>query len=1470
MYQIKLTPYATTFYTEWLLEPTGARYNMVMADQVLYGELDIAKLRKALKRYVSEHVLLNSHIQELQGEPYWVKNDSICELEYSECSAKKSELLQYVARPFNLYKGPLYRFKLLRIEKRIYRFIVVLHHIIMDGISIDTGLFEAISNYYNDENYAEPYNISEQVQLLENLESLIANKLEPHKIKYREFWHKQLAEVEPIDLSFLQSKKSLPKKNPSDFMSSVGEIKFNIKGKVAEKIKRIKNKYIITPYMYGQCIFALVLYKYTGHENFAASYPISIKEGTDFIYGAQVNTNLIPYLFSRITRVVDLINYCRDFFKSLKNDGIHYGYYPIGNILQEGNKDLLNVCFIQAHFKDKTFEFSGIEKVECSKSAEFQIDAVNQNVLLLEESLGNKTFNYRIRYDKKSFDKDLLHHFIACYKKLFLEVLEDLILGNNRQISEYGLLDEKQYQLLIYDYNKAPKDYPQNKTLPELFEEQVLKYPNNIAVVYKDIQLTYQNLNIKANQLANHLKHTYDIQPDEMIALCLDRSEYLIIALLAVLKSGAAYVPLSSDYPTDRIHFILEDTKAKVVITHKKYQTQFSGKTFIELDTEHFQNELLKEEAINPKTALTSEHLAYVLYTSGTTGKPKGVLQQHNNVMRLFTATQEQFHFTQQDVWTLFHSYVFDFTVWEIWGALLYGGKLVIPTQEQVKDPHLFYELCARDRVTVLNQTPTAFYQFIEIAIKKFNEKSLSDLRYILLGGEALNFNALRPWCNLYGYNRPKLINLYGLTETTVCATYKEIQKKDVRQGSGIGAALPDQKVYILDKALMPLPLGAVGELYVGGCGLARGYLNRPELTEEKFIPNPFQTTEEKLHNQNSRLYKTGDLVRMLPGGQLEYLGRRDTQVKISGHRIELGEIENTLLSYPKIKQAVVLAKARKDIGDTLNQYLIAYYVADHPLDRSSLQDYVATQLPEYMQPKAFVHLEQLPLTINGKVDVKALPEPHFEHEKYEAPTTEHEQLICTAFAEILGIKKISTSDDFFHLGGDSIQAIRLTAILQNHFNIQVIDVFNLKTPKRLATHLSFHKNLLISKLEKVKLFYKNKPLLSKGSKEKVNRYFEKIKNLNIDYSLRKPISNVLLTGATGFLGCNLLNQLLKRTHYHIYLLVRSGTQEEAFNRINSKYQFYFGEPLSDLEKKRVVVIQSDIEKNNLGLSPEDYKNLSEKIDSIIHSAALVKHYGNYELFYSANVQSTVNLLELCKLTRLKDFHYISTASILNFCSDLEHGEYTYTEEDSPKLFEKQNNVYIETKYQGEQQVIKYRGKGVKSNIYRVGNLALMAKNGRAQENIEENAFFNWLKCLFKIKCIAEAISPIQISQTDLTAEAIVKLFDKNPLSDGIYHVFNPYIFNLKDAMVSQKAHSIKNLSLDQFIDTLIQHLKGNLHRDLIFKFLLQQGWLDDFSIGNETTEILQDKTQHILKQLGFEWLPITNTLFNKITKSCF
>lgn len=610
-------------------------------------------------------------------------------------------------------------------------------------------------------------------------------------------------------------------------------------------------------------------------------------------------------------------------------------------------------------------------------------------------------------------------------------------------------------QSLIAEILSRTTEFPVTHCMHQRFEEQVRKTPDAVALVMPGDsrqEVTYFQLNASANRLARYLQ-SRGIGPDVLVGLYLDRTPDLIVGLLAILKAGGAYLPIDLSYPADRVAFMLSDAEAPIVISDSataKYLAK-SSTAVVRIDTDVEAWSGLSAE--NPSSNVSPDNLAYSIFTSGSTGKPKGVLITHANISRLFHATREWFHFNEQDAWTFFHSSAFDFSVWEIWGALIYGGRLIIVPFADSRSPEKFHQLLATERVTVLNQTPSAFRQLIGVDEKKPDEK-LDHLRVVIFGGEALNLQSLAPWYDKYGDAKPQLVNMYGITETTVHVTYRPLTKSDLHEapGSVIGVPISDLQLYVLDARLQPVPIGIPGEMFVGGAGVALGYLKRDALTAERFIQNPFSHSAGKL-------YRSGDLARRLPGGDLEYLGRADQQVKIRGFRIELGEVQSALTKQPSVREAFVIAKESCDGEKVLVAYVVPASGKVPAIDKLR-RDLQAT-LPSYMVPASFVFLERLPLTSNGKIDRAALPaasSQRFEMEQpFQAPQTEMERQIAGIYREVLKLDKVGIDDNFFDLGGNSLRLVeihsRLQALVGRRFS--VAELFAYTTVRKLAAMFS-------------------------------------------------------------------------------------------------------------------------------------------------------------------------------------------------------------------------------------------------------------------------------------------------------------------------------------------------------------------------------------------------------------------------------
>ncbi len=733
--------------------------------------------------------------------------------------------------------------------------------------------------------------------------------------------------------------------------------------------------------------------------------------------------------------------------------GLQYRGYPLSKIQHDLGRPFSEVLFNYTHFHVFD-ELAQSDEGELESLGGAMFEQTNFDLLAdVSRVRGGDTMSMFLVYDREVFGDELIERLSRYYVRAFELMLDRLDAPHHTQ----SLLSREELRRLISGWNQPVFEYPAGACLHELFEGQTERSPEAVALTFGESALTYRQLNERANRLAHFLR-TRGVKPDTLVGLYVERSPEMVVAILGTLKAGGAYLPLDPAQPRERLDYMLADASPALLITQSSLRDRLgdSHLPLLVLDAEGDALSVYPADNLDAaKVGLRDAHLAYVIYTSGSTGRPKGVMVEHRQIRRLLDATDSDFRFGTFDVWTMFHSYAFDFSVWELWGALAYGGRLVLVPSLVARSPEEFYRLLVGERVTVLNQTPTAFTQLMQVDASFGGELSL---RAVVFGGEALNLAELRGWVERRGDERPQLINMYGITETTVHVTYRRVLREDIEAGAGsvIGRPLSDLRVYLLDGHGQPVPEGTVGEMYVGGGGVARGYLRRAGLTAERFVCDPFVP--------GGRLYRTGDLARQTAQGELEYVGRADEQVKIRGYRIELGEIEAALAATGLVEAAVVLAREDTPGQKQLVAYVVpggyAEEVQEWQTGRGSgtvgaYREALAARLPDYMVPAHFVLMEQLPLTANGKVDRKALPTPDAEDTHtapYVAPRNAAEQAICEVWQEVLGRGQVGVSDNFFNLGGDSILSIRVVSLLKSRgVSIEIRDIFQHQTVAQLA-----------------------------------------------------------------------------------------------------------------------------------------------------------------------------------------------------------------------------------------------------------------------------------------------------------------------------------------------------------------------------------------------------------------------------------
>ncbi|KAF6624974.1 amino acid adenylation domain-containing protein, partial [Paenibacillus sp. EKM208P] len=618
---------------------------------------------------------------------------------------------------------------------------------------------------------------------------------------------------------------------------------------------------------------------------------------------------------------------------------------------------------------------------------------------------------------------------ISRIKSHFLHVLSQIIENPYSLTNEIQLITSEELIFIQENFNKTLNNSFTSHTMHGLFEKQVTKTPNNIAITFNNEKITYKELNEKSNQLARLLKQK-NVSSQQLIGIMTERSINMVVGILAILKIGAVYVPIDPEYPEDRINYIINDSGIKTLLISNEDSTSLN---FIDQLISLSDNNISLQEKSNIDCIVDATDLAYIIYTSGTTGNPKGVMLEHRNICNLKLFFGSNTLINESDRILQFASMSFDASIWEIFSAFFFGASIHIPTKEIILDQALMTEFMQINKITMAT-FPPAYANYLE-------PKHLPHLKKLITAGSSPTKDLMKKWMN-----RVQYINAYGPTEDAICTTaWIASENSNVSNPLVIGSALPNHQVYIMNEESHILPMGIVGELCIAGYGLARGYLNRPDLTKEKF--------QENQQVLGKRIYKTGDLARYLPDGNIEYLGRIDHQVKIRGYRIELGEIESQLLNIDAIEEVCLVAC--KDNEDT---ELCAYFVANHKLETKTLKQMLARTLPSYMIPAFWVQLEMMPLTPNGKVDRKALPSPKqsvIHDKKYMAPRTNEEMILNNVWIEVLGIQKIGIDDNFFELGGDSIKSIQVSSrLLRKGYQLEIKRLFGSPTIRELANFI--------------------------------------------------------------------------------------------------------------------------------------------------------------------------------------------------------------------------------------------------------------------------------------------------------------------------------------------------------------------------------------------------------------------------------
>ena len=1071
---------------------------------------------------------------------------------------------------------------------------------------------------------------------------------------------------------------------------------------------------------------------------------------------------------------------------------------------------------------------------------EVEVIEIDNNIAKFNLSLEikPKTHTINIEYCTDLFKKQTIERLFEHY----MNVINYIINDNSVKIRDISVIGEKEKNKILHEFNDTKIEYDKDKTISQLFEIQVNKTPDDIAIVFEKQNITYKELNKKANQVANYLRKR-GIKQNDIIGIMLPRSFELIISILGVLKSGACYIPIDPTYPEKRVQYMLENSNAKLLITSNELYDNMDFEDKIHINDD----EINGQNYQNLKNINTPEDMSYIIYTSGSTGLPKGVILKHESLSNLCAYLNKNVEFLQTECKYKNIASVttssFDIFIFETLICLQKGLKIILANEDEQRIPILLNELIKKNDVQIIQMTPSRMQIFLDNIEDMPN---LSNLKYVTLAGEALPLS-LRDELVKLGVN--KIYNGYGPSETTVFSTFTDVtNSKEI----DIGVPLGNTQMYILDSNLNIVPIGVAGELYIAGDGVGKGYLNREDITKERYINNPFI--------ENSIMYKTGDVCKFDNNGKIYYLGRADNQVKIRGLRIELEEIENKILEFPFVKKAKVIKQV---IGN--REIISAYFIATRRIRIMELRTHLYNNLPNYMVPSYFTALDEFPYTPNGKIDKNALPIPNgvLQNEKvgYIAPKTDLEVKLVSIWEDVLNTKPIGIKDNFFELGGDSMLAMNLNIkLLKITDKIKYADIFTYPTIIELAEKIESELNSNIEE-NLSELNEKYKDILSK--------------NMIIPKEVEKhPVNNILLTGVTGYLGIHILDEFLKKEKGIIYVLVRKDPGSTVKEKLLNKLHYYFGNKYDNYIDNRIILIEGDISKDGFGLNQQELFELGNSIDSIVNSAAKVSHYGNYQDFYNTNVKSVEKIIDFAKVFNKKIYH-ISTLSISgNAFVDQYYMEQHFKEnvdfgEENFYIGQNLENVYIRSKFEAEKKILDAILKGTEAYILRVGNLMPRLSDGRFQENIAENAYISRLKTFVEIKCIPDYLlnGYLEFTPIDSTAESILKIMQFSNKQNIVYHIFNHNHVFVKNVLkitniLNENIRVIENNEFKQIVKNMLNSTQSDLLGTLIND-------LDkDLNLNYDSKITLNSNhTTELLKLYGFKWPNIDKKYIMNILK---
>jgi amino acid adenylation domain-containing protein/thioester reductase-like protein len=1413
----------------WFMEKLypDTSIGVIAATLRVRGEIDLDLIESALNLFIEKNDAIRFRLTEENGGPVqYIAPYEPVRFERYEFSSNE-ELYRWdeiqSALPFQLTDAPLFYFALVRVGESSGGFYMRLHHLISDAWTMIL-LVNQVFEYYaalQEGRPVEPSPLPSYTAYIGSEKKYLASKrFESDK----SYWEEKFENWQEVC--------TLKNRKTSGISSRAKRKTLVLPQKLSGKIHEYCREKGVSEFSLFIAAAAMYLNRVAGKENVVLGTTLlnrtnAAEKNTAGMFASLGVPLSIPIRYDmNFDSFVELVS--KEIVSVLRHQ--KYPYDMLLRHVREKKKTSDNLFDIVLTYQNSKFE-KGLFSENYISRWHFNGHQIESLIINLNDrEHGQLIVDYDYLVDLFcATEIDFIHQHII---NLLWHALDNPL----KEIGRLNMLSEKERKKILSHFNETQAEYPSDKTMPQLLEEQAVKTPDNIAVACGERSITYRELSDRSGRLAVRLQEL-GVGRNSVVGLVFYRSIEMVVAVWGVMRAGGSYLPIDPNNPPERADHMLTECGTNIVLTHSAaHFTQPRSCHVLNLD----ERSSYAETGAQPREYPNPGDMAYVIYTSGSTGKPKGAMLEHGGLVNRLWWMQRRYPLTQESVILQKTPYTFDVSVWELMWWALAGARVSMLTPGGEKDPAVIIDTIKKQRVTTMHFVPSMLNAFLQYLESSGRAEELSGLRQIFASGEALGLEQVHRFNRLL--NRPhgtELYNLYGPTEATVDVSYFDCSPEVTLNCVPIGRPIDNTRLYILDPHLNLLPIGIPGELYIGGVGLARGYIGQPELTKERFLPDPYLPGE--------RIYKTGDLARWFAQGDIEYLGRLDHQLKIRGFRVELGEIENRLIQHKAIRDAVV-----SGIEYAGQKHLCAYYVAERELAYRDLRAHIQKKLPEYMVPSFFVRMPALPVSANGKIDRKALPLPLLANEKrsYSPPGNPIESRLCEVAEEVLKLERVGIEENLFELCADSLSVIAILAQIYDHgWGLTAADFYSCSNIRELAAKAA---GLTSSDEDHLEI---ETPAIPFEENETGTG------GRSMTETSLKSLGDVLLTGSTGFLGAHLLYELLSRTDSTVHCLVRAADDQEAVKRLEDTMAFYFGEEARLLLDRRVRAVCGDVSLPELGLAQQAYQLLGNAVDTVIHSAAMVKYFGPYDQIRQINVEGTQEVIDFCK--RFNCFlGHVSTVSITGNYLVEQNVTGLFTERDFYIGQNYKGNIYVRSKFEGENRVLRaIREDKLRAVIFRMGNLTGRHLDGKFQPNMAESAFYAALKQVAISGTVSDNIlsEELEFSPVDNSARAISLLL-RNPNSEGrIYHLINPKTIAMKKLISELAALGIfirpQSSAKGAGKDDIPQALTGGS------VYLMPRG---DLAYG-APIQITSDHTVDALEKLGFLWPEIDHSYLDRM-----